>query len=200
VVEQSLFGNNRDSSAAFKAADDVLVFDLETQKEFAEVGGRDKPQLLKVSVVGVYSYRQDKFLCFEESEMNEFRALLEQSKKVVGFNIKHFDIRVLESYLNGFDWRSVEIIDIMEGVYNKLGHRLFLNSIAQSTLKEEKAAASGLEAVRMFKEGKMEELKNYCLEDVRITKEIYDFGRENSFLLYKSLDGVTDLKVEIDFS
>jgi hypothetical protein len=136
VVEQSLFGNNRDSSAAFKAADDVLVFDLETQKEFAEVGGRDKPQLLKVSVVGVYSYRQDKFLCFEESEMNEFRALLEQSKKVVGFNIKHFDIRVLESYLNGFDWRSVEIIDIMEGVYNKLGHRLFLNSIAGLKLLE----------------------------------------------------------------
>jgi hypothetical protein len=43
-----------------------LVFDLETQKEFADVGGRGKNHLLKVSVCGVYDYSQDKYLMFEE--------------------------------------------------------------------------------------------------------------------------------------
>ena len=35
---------------------DKLVLDLETQREFNEVEGR-KPELLGVSVVGVYSYQ-----------------------------------------------------------------------------------------------------------------------------------------------
>jgi DEAD/DEAH box helicase domain-containing protein len=197
---QTLFGDSGRSSAAFEAADDILVFDLETQKQFAEVGGRDNPQLLKVSVVGAYSYGQDNFLCFEEREIDDFRTLLGKSKKIVGFNIKNFDIRVLEPYLQGFNWQNIEIVDLMEDIYRKLRHRLFLNSIAQATLGREKEASSGLEAVKMFREGRMGELKNYCLEDVRITKEIYDFGREKGYLLYKSLDGMTDLRVDVNFN
>ena len=53
---------------------DHIVFDLETQHEFSEVGGRDYPHLLKVSVVGCYSYLQDKFFTFEEAEIPAFEA------------------------------------------------------------------------------------------------------------------------------
>jgi len=41
-----------------------IVLDLETQKSFEEVGGFGKNHLLKVSVVGVYSYVQNKYLTF----------------------------------------------------------------------------------------------------------------------------------------
>jgi DEAD/DEAH box helicase domain-containing protein len=199
MTEQSLFASNKgDSSAASKAADDVLVFDLETQKEFSEIGGRDKPELLGLSVVGVYSYKTDKLLCFEEKEIDDFRSLLEGAVKVIGFNIMGFDIKVLEPYLKGFNWQSVKLVDIFDDVYKTLGHRLSLNSIAQATLKREKTAPSGLEAVKMFREGRWDDLKNYCLEDVKLTKEIYDFGRKNRFLLYKSLDGVNNLKVKVE--
>ncbi len=45
-----------------------LVLDLETQKEFAEVEGR-KPELLLVSVVGVYSYEQNRYDAYLEADL-----------------------------------------------------------------------------------------------------------------------------------
>ncbi len=53
-----------------------LVLDLETQKEFAEVGGRGKNHLLKVSVCCVYDYSQDKYFTFEEHELLIFFLIL----------------------------------------------------------------------------------------------------------------------------
>ena len=58
---------------------DQLVLDLETQFEFAEVGGRDYVHLLKVSLVGVYSYLQDEFLSFEEHEIPKLEELLKNT-------------------------------------------------------------------------------------------------------------------------
>ena len=37
-----------------------LVLDIETQREFSEVEGR-KPELLGVSVVGIYRYQADRY-------------------------------------------------------------------------------------------------------------------------------------------
>ena len=45
-----------------------LVLDLETQREFNEVEGR-KPELLGVSVVGLYSYEEDRYDAYLESAL-----------------------------------------------------------------------------------------------------------------------------------
>jgi len=55
-------------------------------------------------------------------------------------------------------------------------------------LKDHKSG-SGADALVLFKEGRMEELKRYCLDDVRLTKEIYDYGcRENKVFFTSSWD------------
>lgn len=197
MAEQSLFGGSAGSGGDKASASDVVVFDLETQKQFADVGTRDKPHLLKVSVLGAYSYNEGRFSSFTEERLSEFKEMLGGTRRLVGFNIRHFDIPVLGPYFE-FDWNGLEVFDIFEHVYRRLGHRLSLNSIAQATLKAKKSA-DGLEAIRMFREGRMDELVKYCLDDVKLTKDIYEFGRDNGYLLYKSLDGVDDLKVEVDF-
>ena len=48
-----------------------IVFDLETQKSFDEVGGRNKNHLLKVSVAVAYVYPENKFLVFEEKNVHK---------------------------------------------------------------------------------------------------------------------------------
>lgn len=93
---------------------------------------------------------------------------------ITGFDIKRFDLPVLLAYLS-ISIHNFPTLDIMGKITRVTGHRVSLNSVAQATLGETKSG-SGLEAIRFFREGKMEKLKRYCLDDVRITREIYESG------------------------
>jgi len=163
-----------------------IVLDLETQKSFDEVGGR-KMHLLRVSVVGVYSYLNDKYITFEEKEIPELEKGLKSAGLIIGFNIKGFDLPVLEPYLS-ISIHNLPVLDIMEEIVRVTGHRVSLNSVAQATLGKEKSA-SGLDAIRFYREGEMEKLKRYCLNDVQITKEIYEYGLRYAKLSFTSKYG-----------
>jgi DEAD/DEAH box helicase domain-containing protein len=82
-------------------------------------------------------------------------------------------------------------LDLMDSVKANLGFRLKLADIAEATLDNITKSAEGLQAIRWWKEGKIDEIKKYCEQDVRVTKEIYDFGRKNKQLFYKSLTNET---------
>lgn len=168
-----------------------LVFDLETQKEFAEVGG--KTHLLKVSVIGVYSYLQDKYFCFTEDQVYRVGEMFQEADQVIGFNIKHFDYEVLRPYFN-FDIHALPTLDIMKEIEGLIGHRVSLGNVATSTLGTGKNG-DGMEALRMFRQGRIEELKKYCLNDVKITKEVYDYAQKYGKLLYKDYFDMRELKI-----
>ncbi len=170
-----------------------LVFDVETQKSFDEVGGFGKNHLLKVSVVGVYSYPENKHYCFEEREIYRLGEMFQEADQIIGYNIKHFDFEVLQPYFN-FDVHTLPYLDIMEEVTKLLGHRLKLDNLAQSTLGVGKNG-DGLEALRLFKQGRLEELKKYCSHDVKITKDLYDYVLSYGKLLYKDYFETRELKI-----
>ena len=175
------------------AALNKIVFDLETQKSFDEVGGRDKNHLLKVSVVGVYSYLQDKYTCFTEDQIYRVGEMFEEADQIIGFNIKNFDFQVLKPYLN-FDVTTLPYLDILEEVEKLIGHRIKLDNLAQTTLGVGKNG-DGLEALKLYKQGRIEDLKKYCLNDVKITKEIYDYALKYGKLLYKDYFETRELKI-----
>jgi DEAD/DEAH box helicase domain-containing protein len=59
--------------------------------------------------------------------------------------------------------------------------------------------ADGLQAVAWFREGKMEELTQYCQKDVEITHRLFEFGCQNGYLLYETREGqVVRLPVDWD--
>ena len=97
--------------------------------------------------------------------------MLKDAGLVIGFNTKYFDYAVIQPYLKEVIIKSLPSCDLMEDVTNVLGHRLSLDSIAQATLGTQKSG-HGLDAIRYFREGNMEKLKSYCLDDVRITRDI----------------------------
>ena len=76
--------------------------------------------------------------------------------------------------------------DIMKSVKEALGFRLKLGDLAEATLDNVTKSADGLQAIRWWREGKIDEIKKYCEQDVRVTKEIYDFGKQNNQLFYLS--------------
>jgi DEAD/DEAH box helicase domain-containing protein len=157
-----------------------LVLDIETQKTFNDVG-RKNLHLLKVSVVGIYRYDLGKYEVYEESQLSELETLCQNSDPIIGYNIRRFDFPVLQPYFF-MNVKDLPVLDLMEDVEKVLGFRIGLNNLAQNTLGEGKSG-SGLDAVRFFAEGKMAELKKYCLDDVRLTKDLYEYGKEHGKII-----------------
>lgn len=161
---------------------DKLVIDIETSNTFQDVGGHENFKDLKVSLIGAYSYNQDRFFAFYENQIDDFGPLLQKSGLVVGFAINRFDIPVLEKHYN-FDLYALSRLDLLEEIELSLGQRISLNVLAKTNLGLEKTHASGLEAIRLYNEGNLEELKNYCLNDVKLTRDLYELARKQGYLL-----------------
>lgn len=170
---------------------DTLVIDIETKKEFAEVGGEKNIKELGVSVAGVYSYAKDAFFALEEKDVSKLGEALKDAEHVIGFNINHFDIPVLEPYLGETAFSKVVVTDIFDDAVEFLGHRVGLGALAKATLNESKSG-HGLEALKWFREGRVEDVKKYCLDDVRLTRDLYEYGKKHGHVLFESyLDGKT---------
>lgn len=172
-----------------------IVLDLETQKSFNEVGGRNKNHLLKVSVAVAYSYPEKKFLIFEEKNVHKLGEMLQEADLVIGYNLIDFDYEVLRPYLH-FDPNSIPTLDILKEIEKLLGHRIALDSLAEATLETNKIA-SGMDAIRFWRAGEIEKLKEYCVSDVKITRDLYEYARDNNKLFYK--DFFTKKEIKISF-
>jgi DEAD/DEAH box helicase domain-containing protein len=151
---------------------DKLVFDIETKNTFQDVGGKDRTDLLNVSVVGVYSYNRNEYRCFDEYELKELGEWFKNAYLIIGFYSKNFDVPVMEKYYD-FKLTSIPHIDILEEIQNRLSRRIGLGVLAEANLGVGKSG-HGLDAIEYYKNGEIEKLKAYCLQDVKVTKEIYD--------------------------
>ncbi len=172
-----------------------IVLDLETQKSFQQVGGRGKNHLLKVSVCCIYDYSNGKYHSFEENELAKLAPILQTADQIIGYNIKDFDFQVIQPYLN-FDIFQVPYLDLLEEIEKVLHHRIKLESVAQGTLGTGKSG-SGLEALLYYQNGRMDLLKKYCLDDVKITKQVYDYALKNGKLLYKDFFKTKEIPLKI---
>lgn len=155
-----------------------VVFDVETQNTFREVNNDTRK--LKVSVVSAYSYETGQLTSFLESGLSQLFRLFEQASLIVGFNSQNFDLIVLKQYYVG-DLFQFPHFDILEDVKKQSGHRYPLDDLIKATLNKGKSG-HGLQAINLFREGKIEKLKKYCQDDVSLTKELLDFGIEHHYI------------------
>ncbi|MGE5392330.1 MAG: DEAD/DEAH box helicase, partial [Candidatus Saccharibacteria bacterium] len=84
--------------------------------------------------------------------------------------------------------------DILLELEKLIGHRIKLDNVAQTTLGTGKNG-DGLEAIRMYRQGRIDDLKKYCLNDVKITKEVYDYAQTYGKLLYKDYFDTREVKI-----
>lgn len=174
----------------------ILVFDLETQRSFEEVGGRDKLHLLGMSVAVVYSFADDTFHTYLEADVEALGARLAAAELVIGFNLLGFDYQVLKGYSDA-SWTSPPTLDLMVDLQGKLGFRPKLESVVQASLGESKSA-DGLQALTWYREGRLDLIEQYCRDDVRVTRDLYLFGRRNRYVLV-SRYGKTPHQVPVDW-
>jgi DEAD/DEAH box helicase domain-containing protein len=161
-------------------ADNVVVFDLETQRSLPEVGGREFLHKVGISVGVSYSYADGRFRHFWESEIGDLVEQLRAADLVVGFNILAFDYPVLGGYSN-LDFTQLPTCDLMIHVQKALGYRVKLDSLASETLGLRKSA-DGMMALQWWQSGQLELIRDYCQQDVDVTRRLYEYGRDHGNL------------------
>jgi DEAD/DEAH box helicase domain-containing protein len=174
----------------------VVVFDLETQRSFAEVGGRSQFHRLGVSVGVAYRYDRDEFLVVTEDRISELILLLLEASLVVGYNIRGFDYEVLRAYTDE-DLQKLPTLDLMFDLEQRLGFRPKLDSVAAATLGEGKIA-DGMQALEWWQLGEIDKIIEYCQEDVRVTRDLYDFGKRHRWVQVSRFGG-SPRKVQVDW-
>ena len=160
------------------------VFDLETIRSAAEVGGWNRCEQMGVSVAVVWDSLLGECVTYLENEIEELVGHLSGLDLVVGFNSRRFDYRVLSGY-SAVDFSRLPTLDLLEEVSNHLGYRLSLDRLAEHTLGEKKSA-DGLQALRWSKEGRIDLIVRYCRKDVEITRDLLHFALEKGYLLFQN--------------
>jgi DEAD/DEAH box helicase domain-containing protein len=158
----------------------TVFFDLETQRTFDEVGGRQNIRKLKLAVAVTYSTATVSFRHFTETQVDD---LLKAADLVVGFNVLGFDYEVLRAYRNDLPNRRTTV-DMLDHIYSRLGYRVSLDNLAGATLGISKSA-DGLQAVRWYKEGRIQEILEYCQQDVEVTRQLYESGQKNKHVKFR---------------
>jgi len=174
----------------------VVVFDVETQRSFEEVGGRSQLHKLGVSAAVAYRYDRDEFLQVTEDDVGKLIDLLFDADLVVGYNIRGFDYDVLRAY-TGLDLHTLPTLDIMQHLEERLGFRPKLDSVVIPTLNAAKSA-DGLQALEWWRSGEIDKILKYCQEDVRVTRDLYNFGKRNRCVMVSRFSGAPR-KVEVDW-
>ncbi|MBT8339048.1 MAG: DUF1998 domain-containing protein, partial [Desulfatitalea sp.] len=169
------------------ATEKYVVFDLETQRSAQEVGGWHRADRMRISCGVVYDAERDHFSVYTEDRVAALIDHLKRAELVVGFNCRRFDYKVLSGY-TPFDLSQLPTLDLLQQVHQRLGFRLSLDHLASKTLGAQKTA-DGLDALRWWRQGKMDKIVDYCRADVRITRDLFHFLRRTGYLLYQARDG-----------
>ncbi len=164
-----------------------VFLDVETQKTFDDVGGYF-PDKLQISFVGVCVREggngKGEMQSYFEPDLPKLFPLLEKADVVVGFNIDGFDMQTMVPYYSG-DITTIPTLDLMLRIKKSAGHRIGLDAVAQETLGVGKTG-HGLDAIKYYQTKQFEKLRDYCLQDVAITRDVYDFGLKKGLVKFKN--------------
>ncbi|HMQ10869.1 MAG TPA: DEAD/DEAH box helicase [Oligoflexia bacterium] len=160
----------------------ILYFDLETKKSAEEVGGWSNIKDMGMACGVLYDSEDDLYHVYLEDQVHEMIKHIKSADLIVGFNHIYFDYKVLTAYDN-FNYNRLNNFDLLLDIEMLLGRRLKLDALAKTTLKKQKTA-DGLQSLQWVKEGKIDQVIDYCKADVEVTKDLFLFGVENNFILY----------------
>lgn len=187
-AEKWLAAGRTPSIAVGVMARDYVYFDLESQRTANDVGGWGNKDKMGMSVGVTYSSALGKYQIFDEASVDGLIDQLVKADVVVGYNHINFDYAVLQGY-TAWDIGSQAVsLDLMVDIEKELGHRLKLEAVASASLGAGKTA-DGLDAIKWWQEGKLMQIAEYCCYDVKVTKEVHEYGARHGFVKYEDKFG-----------
>lgn len=171
----------------------AVTFDIETEMATGALGRFDS-STLKLTVVGVHDSSTGEYTSYLRDELTALWPIFEGADVLIGYNSDAFDIPILNRYYPG-DLSRIRSVDLMVEVQKVLGRRLRLDSLAQATLGRGKSG-DGLKAVEWWAQGLYDKVREYCIEDVRLTRELFDHALKKGSLKYKDLKEIREIKLD----
>jgi len=164
--------------------ENVAIFDLETQRSADEVGW-ENIDLMYMSVGVVQLLPENETLVFYEDDAEKMVELLASRERIVSYNGLHFDNRVLSYYTDINMW-DLPNTDMMLDINDALGRErsLPLDNVAKATLGGKGKTADPLQVFEWYRKGQLDKIKNYCIGDVDITKEVFMYGRTHGEIFF----------------
>ncbi|MFI5260641.1 MAG: ribonuclease H-like domain-containing protein [Candidatus Paceibacteria bacterium] len=171
----------------------AITFDIESISDSVVRGHVDVNEQ-ELIVVAIHDSLTGEYSSFAKEDLPKLWPILEHADFLIGFNSDSFDIPLLNRYYPG-DLAHVASLDLLSEVQKVLGRRIRLQSLAEATLGRGKSG-DGLKAGEWWREGKKDLVHKYCIEDVRLTRELYDYAITHGKLKYKDLRENRDIKLD----
>jgi hypothetical protein len=165
----------------------MLFFDLETQKSAQQVGGWHNAHLMRVALAVIWDSRDGRFRTFREADVHALIEELASADLVIGFNVLGFDYQVLRGYSDR-DLSALPTFDLLDAIHARLGFRLALGHLGEETLGVPKTA-DGLQSLRWWQEGRIDEIERYCQADVALLRDLFEHARQQGHLLFRTRGG-----------
>ena len=171
----------------------TITFDIESISDSVVRGHLDVNEQ-ELIVVAIHDSETDTYTSFDREDLPKLWPILEHADLLIGFNSDSFDIPLLNRYYPG-ELTHIPSLDLLLEVQKVLGRRIRLQSLAEATLGRGKSG-DGLKAGDWWREGKKELVRKYCIDDVRLTRELYEYAMKHGVLKYKDLREVRDMKMD----
>ena len=171
-----------------------VVYDLETKLhserdlkiKVNELRKQGRLGELGISCVAIWGSDTMETDIYGENDLEEAIKRLEDADCVVDYNGIRFDRRVLEAVL-GRETHFKRYTDLLRLIWNQMDRQRIpkggssLDAVSQATLGKGKTGKGG-DAPTLYKNGDLSTLYRYCMNDVRLTKELFLFIKEHGFV------------------
>lgn len=185
---------------------DALVYDIEIEKA---IQGRNEERLegieycdgwrdhanMGISVICAFDYVTNRYRTFMRDNFEDFAALMEEREFLVGFNNIGFDNKTIRAALGIEIRRDIDAwsYDLLAEMWRAAGldptsfapatHGGYgLDATAEINLGLKKTG-HGAHAPVQWQRGEIGAVVDYCLEDVRLTVNLFDQVREHGILM-----------------
>ncbi len=169
----------------------TAFFDLETQWLFEELGminyKNNDPTKLKIAVAGVLQNGKTTF--FNENETVELIETLKKADKIVGHNLFGFDYLVLQPYIKKEILKTLHpnTLDMMHELNKLTGCFTKLDDLGKRNVGMSKSIDTK-KIPKMWRDGKHNAVRDYLLNDLKMTEAIFNHGKKFKKLKYEHKD------------
>lgn len=171
----------------------AITFDIESVSN-SVVRGRIDVNEQELVVVAIHDSETGEYSSYLKEDLYKLWPIMERADMLIGFNSNTFDIPLLNRYYPG-DLLHIRSLDLLYEVQKVLGRRIRLQSIAEATLGRGKSG-DGTKAGEWWLKGEKDKVREYCIEDVRLTRELYDYALTHGILKYMDLRDIRDIRID----
>jgi len=187
---------------------DRIVVDVEIAQAVEDLRhGWEDTHEMGVAVCCIWEYQTRRMRIFGPRNVEEIKKRILAADEVIGFNTMNFDLPVIWGYpksewIDG-DLTVAQVKASLYGKQNDLLRRLWLaqdldpdnfkarshggyslDRVAEATLGVQKIGHGAL-APKQYQSGMIQEVANYCADDVALTRDLADFAEEKGYLVTK---------------